>query len=264
MTTITPVDIIAKLHYINQNNQDAFFNLLAFSLQALSIIIKAGSNVNNVYSTGLSNLGQSINSSRFILRFLSGISSIHILLKHRTFIIDFFKSLIHKKSPSNPNTPNPSPDQSSTSEGFDDEKKPSEQQSTLGRIQKIIQMLRLVQSLLTLANNVFEMPAYVSTVAPMLYNYKGDWFGRVSCLFWLLNTIVEIVIVSLMKYNKEIASAQYQVALIPLICDVFLSANWSLQSKNQFLSESGLTALGLVSAMVNFRSIWSNINPDQQ
>jgi len=91
------VDIIAKLHHINQNHQDSFFNLLALSLQASSLVLKASTNSNNSTSIGLSNLGQSINSSRFILRFLSGISSLHVLIANRGELQEFISSFWGEK-----------------------------------------------------------------------------------------------------------------------------------------------------------------------
>lgn len=257
-----PVEIIAKLHHINQNHQDSFYNLLAFSLQTSSLIIKSSTNVNNATSIGLSNLGQSINSSRFILRFLSGISSIHILIQNHTVLRDFFRNFITrikklftvKK-------------QTRTEAVIDAVTGTDEDALTKSLSDDIIPVLRLFQAVLTLGHNVSEIPAYISTVAPMLVpmlskSYNGDAFGRLSCFFWFLNTLVEVLIVSIMRYRKEISSGQYQYSLIPLACDVLLSANWSLQSKSQFLSEAGLTTLGLTSACVNFAAIWKSIKTD--
>lgn len=259
----SPVDIIAKFHYINQNHQDAFFNLIAFSLQAASLVIKSGTNVNNATSIGLSNLGQSINSSRFILRFLSGVSSIHVILNHRAALVDFFKSFrVGSKKASDLGDIDGVDDDETTL--TDDERAMKKTQATQERIQRIIQGLRLLQAFLTLANNVTEIPAYIASVAPMLCNFHGDWFGRLSCFCWLLNTLVEMVIVALLRYSREITASHFQVALTPLICDVFLSANWSLRPQKQFLSSAGLTTLGLISACVNFNTIWKNIKVDQQ
>ena len=238
-----PVDIIAKLHNINTNHQDAFFNTLSFSLQACSLLIKSSTNVNNSTSIGLANLSQSINSSRFILRFLSGISSIHVLITNQGIIKQFF-SAIKKKYLAG-----------KTSSSSTDPNEPADQPIDF------IPFLRLVQASLTLLFNVTEIPAYISTVAPTLSaHYDGGFFGRLSCVFWLLNTLVEILVLTILRFSKkELTSTQYQTSLIPLICDCFLSANWTMEPKHSFLSEAGLTTLGSISSWVNFLLIWKGL-----
>jgi hypothetical protein len=227
------IDVVAKLHQINQNHQDCFYNVLASTLQVGSLALKTTTNVNNPSSIGLASLAQSINSSRILLRGLSGISSVHLLIQNK----DTIKSLLTGKT-------------TITTEN-----------NTLG--EKVVQFLQLIQPLVTILFNITDVLAYISTITPVSV-YDGPLLGRLSCLFWFINSLCEVIILAILRSSNKITYQQCIRRLVPLCCDCVVAANWSVDPKKAFLSEFGITALCTTSAWANFAMVWEDLDKKKE
>ena len=216
-----PVDIIAKLQHFHQGRQDPFLNVASFTLKLLSLTRRSMTNSKDNISTSLSNIAEHINSSRFALRFLSGVSATHQII----------------------NSPCPFAKMNFSSDNM-------------------VPTIRYLQQILQIAYNLFELPAYIHTVAPTIAPYNGPFFGAMSCQVWFLTTLLELIAQTKLRTDKVVSGREYKTAFIVCVCDMLLSCNWSLPPSKQFLSEWSLTVIGCISAWVAFCAEWKRVGAE--
>lgn len=241
---------IAKLQYFHNGNQDVFLNALAISLQLLSAFIQKTTNVNNPTAIAAANISTHINSSRFVLRFLTGIKSIHQLIQDRDILLKFYSTHLQPKMFTTTKKMDATKWASVVHHHDDEEETPD-----------ITYVLRYLQSALNLCYNCCELPAYLDSVGQVPF-VDGAKYSRYSCIVWCAISIIELII-TLIDFTKQRMSRQeFALRLLPITSDILLSSNWSVEAKYQFLSNGAMLSAGMISAYVQFFGVWFSLSEE--
>lgn len=80
MSKVNAIQLLGRLAAYNQGRQDLFLNPLAFCLKLASLLRRSQYGHEDKYTQGFSAISDHINSSRFILRFLTGVTNLHGVL----------------------------------------------------------------------------------------------------------------------------------------------------------------------------------------